>query len=495
MTTEVAPSAVIVTDRNGVVRTWSPGAAALFGYSAVRAIGVDVATLIVPQELRAAHRAGMGRVDAPSGLHRGAVPFVMPAVDADGQRFPVELTITSVGTTQDQHVVCVARRVEQVTHQAPPPADVLQALFDRAPEIITVLDRRGNQRTVNLTGSRMLGYGPGSRHAGDGSALVHPDDRDAIEGHFAGLVAGEVAPYVPVRYRVLRGDGGWAWLESLMVDLTDVVAVGGWVVFSRDVSADEERRAALEQTQRLAKDTADRLRQVAAHRLAVAAGISHELRTPLTAISSAVEAILAEDSLQPDEQRTYLEVVRRGSARLTRLIDDILVMSQLDAGTNLVVDEVDPDGIITAVVAEARHAAAARGLVVEVHHGPISPIRADAERIRQAVDNLVGNAVKYAVDDTVVRVESRWEPPATWVLAVDNVSDPISDEEAERIFEPFFRGEQARRRANGSGLGLSVVRSIVQSHGGELLLERPDRDRAVFVMRLPAAPSPSSFDD
>jgi PAS domain S-box-containing protein len=135
-----------------------------------------------------------------------------------------------------------------------PVAPVLEVLFERAPEIITITDSEGRQQLVNAAGLRLLGFDESFRTPPDGMVFVHPDDRDRIAAHRAQLLErrdrGERPdPAEAVRYRVRAGSGEWRWLETVVADLHDVPEVRGRVAFSRDVTESEERAQALLESQ------------------------------------------------------------------------------------------------------------------------------------------------------------------------------------------------------------------------------------------------------
>lgn len=498
-----SPVALIVSDPAGVVTAWNAGAIELFGHEAQHAIGRTVDSLLVPDELRDAHASAFERFRVSGSMTRGSEPFVVPALHADGSRVAVELTVLPLAgvdgfgdrnADEDQcSVLCVARPSVRGSAARTPEDTAIQILFDRAPEAITIIDGLQRQRTVNHAGSILVGYGPG-RHGGDGTVLLHPDDRDRVEQNFAGIVAGRISPAAPIRYRVLRGDGRWAWLESVAADLTDVPEVAGYVVFSRDVSDDEEHREALDAARRIAADAAARDQARAARRLELTAAVSHELRTPLTSLSSAAEAILTDAPLQAAEREEYLGIIRRSAGRLIRLIEDVVLLAQMEADVALRIHDVDPTQLVRNVVDGVTAAASRRGVRFHLHldHGVDGDERleADGERMRQAVENVLGNAVKYSLPNTVIDVTSSWVDDvddvdaARWTLTVVNRCRPFADGDVSRLTTPFVRAASARE-APGTGLGLAVVESIAERHGGDLRISLRAHDAIAVQLRFP----------
>jgi PAS domain S-box-containing protein len=410
----------------------------------------------------------------------------MPAVDATGTSFPVELTLVPVVHPAGTWTLGVALAADDALVQpAVPPVDLLTTIFERAPEAITLLDREGRQVTVNAAGAVMAGYGPSGRHPSDGRALVHPDDLDRNAGYFSDLVAGRIDRTTPVRYRALGGDGRWIWLETLLADLTDVPSINGYVAFSRDVTEDEQRRTELIEAQQLAEATGERLRRLASARLAFTAAVSHELRTPLTSIASAAETLLTEGRPDGEHLTEYLQLIERNSRRLARLVEDLLLYSRLDAGLlRLYPEPVDVAAIVRDVADDLEGLARSRSITVMPAGDPSVSIIADPGRLRQVLDNVVGNAVKFADPGTPVTVRTHGDE-TTCSVEVENEGVRIDHEDAERIFEPFFRSDAVDRKTTGTGLGLPLSRLIVEGHGGTLVCDHGFEPGARFVVTLP----------
>jgi signal transduction histidine kinase len=284
---------------------------------------------------------------------------------------------------------------------------------------------------------------------------------------------------------VLGGDGRWIWLETLLADLTDVPSINGYVAFSRDVTEDEQRRSELVEAQQHAEATSERLRRLASARLAFTASVSHELRTPLTSIASAAETLLAEGQPDGEQLTEYLQLIDRNSRRLARLVEDLLLYSRLDAGLlRLYREPVDVAAVVCDVADDLEGLALSRSVTVMPAGDPSISIVADPGRLRQVLDNVVGNAVKFAEPGTPVTVRAHGDG-TTCSVEVENEGIRIDAEDAERIFEPFFRSDAVDRKTTGTGLGLPVARLIVERHGGTLVCDHEFEPGARFVITLP----------
>lgn len=225
------------------------------------------------------------------------------------------------------------------------------------------------------------------------------------------------------------------------------------------------------------------MRRLEAVRRDFVANVSHELKTPLTAIRGFAETLTLE--LAKDEQHAeFAETIRANAERMQRLIDDLLDLSKIESGgwapTPVSVD-------IAAAAAEAvapyREASAKKGSSIKIAVDPnASTLRADPVAVRQALGNLVENAVRYTPSGGTITIFSRIDDHGITV-GVRDTGSGIPPEHLPRIFERFYRVDPARSRAaGGTGLGLAIVKHLVEAHGGRVQAEsRPGRGTTVSL--------------
>ena len=264
----------------------------------------------------------------------------------------------------------------------------------------------------------------------------------------------------------------------------------------RDVRAEaEEARARLaEQNERLVE--ADRLKDE------FVALISHDLRTPLTSIIGYTELALedVEETPLDDARRGYLQIVSRSSERLLRLVDDLLFVARLQAGQGLELQKQPLDLALAArhALEDARPRARARALDL-TYAGPESvPLLADRGRLFQLFDNLIANAIKFTPEGGSVELHVE-QTPGTVSLEVRDTGVGLSDEDAEHLFELFFRTTSAvHAHVPGTGLGLFISRAIAEAHGGSISAHRREPGGSTFRVELPATvplPEPEAADE
>jgi len=228
------------------------------------------------------------------------------------------------------------------------------------------------------------------------------------------------------------------------------------------------------------------------------ADASHELRTPLASIRGYAELVRRSPDPLPDSTLAALARVESESARMTVLVEDLLLLARLDAGRPLDRDPVDLGVLAIDAVADA-HAAGRDHLWEldlpepdeDVDAGDAFVVTGDDHRLRQVLANLLTNARVHTPAGTRVTVRLRCEPggpdhPGSVVLRVADDGPGVPDPLRGRLFQRFARGDESRNRAAGStGLGLSIAQAVVTAHGGTIALE--DGPGAAFVVRLPAA--------
>jgi signal transduction histidine kinase len=223
------------------------------------------------------------------------------------------------------------------------------------------------------------------------------------------------------------------------------------------------------------------------------ANVSHDLKTPLALIRMFAETL--EMDRVPDERRRreYYGVLTRESERLSRLIDNVLDFSRIESGRQryeITAGLVEP--IVHEVVESFRHPLEQQGFVVETAIEPGLPdVPLDGDAMKQALANLVDNAMKYSGDRRHIRVAARRDGDGVAVeVADDGIGIPVS--ERERIFEKFYRiGRSETQGRRGSGVGLALVKHIVEAHGGRVTVDGRPGEGTRFTVHLPALPPPS----
>lgn len=227
-------------------------------------------------------------------------------------------------------------------------------------------------------------------------------------------------------------------------------------------------------------------------RLELVAVLGHELRTPLAALRSALHA-LEMGAADAELRDRMLAVLRRQVIHLSALVDNLL-----DASTRSAADlamrreELDLAALVRGLVDSQLPTFASSGLTLrsELPSRPV-PVTGDAVRLGQVVDNLLANALKFTPAGGEVRVALEDGGGGVRLIVADT-GDGIDGADHDRLFEPFQRGAAGRRRASGLGLGLAIVRRLVEAHGGTVEVHSDGHGHgSEFLVRLPSAQRPA----
>jgi len=231
-------------------------------------------------------------------------------------------------------------------------------------------------------------------------------------------------------------------------------------------------------------------RELAAARLQsdFVSAVSHEFRTPLTSMRQFTEMLAEDENIPPEKRRAFYEAQSRATRRLSRLVESLLDFGRMEAGARPYrLERLDVGRLVEATVEEFKQEAGRDGLTMECRipeEGP--PARADREALAQALWNLLDNAVKYSEGKPVVEVEVEAGREEIAVRVRDR-GIGISPSEKDRILRKFVRGADARARGvKGTGIGLAMVKHIIDAHGGKVEVASEPGRGSTFTIRLPA---------
>lgn len=241
---------------------------------------------------------------------------------------------------------------------------------------------------------------------------------------------------------------------------------------------------------RMADELARRARALEAAdraRRQLLADVSHELMTPLTAMRGYIETLSMRDlPLDPDTRERYLRIIDEETRRLESIIGDLLDLARLEGGgTTFRREPVDIGRLIDRVAARHERELEARDIrLTRDIRADAAVVTGDAERLEQALQNLAANALRHTPEGGEISITAEKAPAGVRILVRDT-GPGVPHEHLPHIFDRFYKVDAARKAAGGSGLGLSIVKTIVERHGGTIAA-RNDAG-AVFEIELPAA--------
>jgi len=241
-----------------------------------------------------------------------------------------------------------------------------------------------------------------------------------------------------------------------------------------------------------------RLKHLENTRKQFVANVSHEIRTPLSIVKGYVEALADNPELDDAQRSQFLAIIQRNTERISSLVSDLLLLSKLESnGAHGEFRTVDVGRLIHQTCEDFRPICVEKKMTLEIGDSATDTVRADPSRLRQALDNLLDNAIRYSRPDSRITLRAENEGAAVKFSVADQGCG-ISETDLPHIFERFYRAEKSRARDSearetqaGTGLGLSIVEQIVQQHGGRVWVESDLGRGSTFYFTVPRADAAS----
>jgi PAS domain S-box-containing protein len=337
------------------------------------------------------------------------------------------------------------------------------------------VDRDGNCTFLNDAGSTLLGYSPSELRGEPVHSRIHhtkADGGEHSEGECPVHLALSSGETVRVPDDVLwRKDGTSFPVQLIISPMKDARDVRGVVLTFTDMTEIRVAEAALHEAVR-ARDE-------------VLAVVSHDLRSPIATIAAVVE-LMGDVPMAPEKYEEHLEIIGRATHRINRLIQDLLDVATIEAGRLSVrTNPVDLGELVEELGSQMRLGADVEGVDLTVSvPAELSAVEADRDRIHQAMSNLIGNALKFTPSGGQVTVTAEQAPGGVSVT-VSDTGPGIEPELKQHLFDRFWRGHTTNLQ--GAGLGLSIVKGILEAHGTGVAVDTELGRGSAFSFTLPTA--------
>ena len=476
--------AIVSKTLDGLITSWNRAAERIFGWTAAEAVGRSI-TIVIPPDRLAEEEDILARIKQGEKIEH----FETTRMRKDGTRFEISLTVSPIKNAKGEVIGAskIARDISARLHGDEAIAR-LAAIVNSADDAIVSKTLDGVITSWNRAAQAMFGW-TAAEAVGQRITLIIPRERWHEEDEVLARVRkGEsIDHFDTVR---VRKNG-----ERIDVSLTvsPVKDARGRIIgaskIARDVSdrkRAEAERTKLLQTVQQAREEAEELNRSKDQFLAL---LSHELRTPLNAIFGWAR-MLQSAAMDEVTSRRAIDAILRNATAQVQLVEDLLDVSRIITGKmRLDVQWLDLKSVIESALDAVQPAASAKGLKIETVLDPnAGPVVGAADRLRQVVWNLLMNAIKFTPRDGRVQVHLRKLKSHVEIVVSDS-GEGIQPEILPFIFDRFRQGDSTTTRPHGGlGLGLALVRHLVDLHGGRVRAasEGPGRG-ATFVVELPVA--------
>jgi PAS domain S-box-containing protein len=359
----------------------------------------------------------------------------------------------------------------------------IQHVLHTSPDVIYVFDllKQSNVYSNREIG-QVIGYSPEEIIAMDGrlfELLIHPDDMTKVETNVTAFDDLDDDEIREIEYRMQHRNGEWRWLYSRET------------VFRRDadgkpyqivgVAQDITLRKQAELEQQELYNRVSELEQIKTDMIRIAA---HDLRTPIAVIVPAVNMIEMDSYGLSEAQAEYLGLIQNAAERMRMMITDILSLERIEDSQRT--ERIDLCKLVSEVFEERRIFAKQKALQFDLaadHHA--LKVLGDTTQLREVIDNLIGNAIKYTPDGGAIMVRVSPNGDHKVVFEVEDNGYGIKSEQQAHLFRAFFRASSKEtRNIEGTGLGLHLVKRIVERHGGQIRFHSVYGEGSTFGFEL-----------
>lgn len=484
---ESSLDAILTINQESKIVEWNSAAEQIFGYTSADVMGQNMAKLIIPERYREAHYKGMAHY-----LATGEGPLLnkrieIEAMRADGTEFLAELTISRTPTegpplfTGTLRNITESKQAEEALRES---ERRFLATFEQAAVGVAHVGMNGEWLRLNQRYCDILGYEHDELMGMTFQDVSYPDDLQADLDLYAKLKAKEIPSY-SMEKRYIRKDGSLVWVN---ITASIVWDEAGQYEYAIAVVEDITQRKQLEQQLAKAKQAAELANQRKSQALA---NMSHELRTPLNGVIGYSDMLLKGFADTPEKVQRYASNISSSGRHLLDMINDVLDIAKVESGkVELSPEHIQLEPLIGEIEQIVRPLAEKKEVELHFELQPgIDGGEWDPTRFRQIMLNLLSNAIKYNKDGGRVYVRlHKTEDHQCVIGEVQDTGIGIPKDRLEDIFSEFYRVDVAAQTHEGTGLGLTLTKKLLELHGGSISVESEEGIGSTFTFSLPVKP-------
>ena len=476
-----ASDAIIFSDSAGNIIFWNKGAENLFFYTVEEAMGMHI-SMIMPQRYRHIHQGWDIVVSTGRSWVMGNT-IELYGLKRDGTEFPIEISHSSWkkdgASFFSVNIRDITQRVlnEKEMREA---KDKYRMIFEKSPLGIIHFDTYGVITQCNKSFVDIVGVEEANIIGNIiGLDLLKSDTSEEIKKCVTAVLSGEPDNYSGSSFSFI-GATDTPIRASFVPVITEDKAIAGGICIVEDITESKKAREALIHAKNVAEEASRTKSEFLSN-------VTHELRTPLNAIMGFSDLLQEsiEDKLN-DNQRKYLNNIIAGGKDLLDVINNILDVSNIEAGkTNLELEDIHLEGLIQDVMTEMSSFASKKNIALQMELDPqVKSIRVDRNKLQQILINLVSNAIKFGKEKGFVKIRSKQMHDTLHIEVIDN-GIGISTEDQQRLFKPFIQlDSSSTRKYKGNGIGLYIVKQFVDLHGGNVWLESEIGKGSTFTFTI-----------
>jgi PAS domain S-box-containing protein len=456
--------AIISKDFDGIIKTWNNAATTIFGFSAREAVGNHV-YIIVPPEFEEEEKSYIQEIK--NGSHVKSYETVRKR--KDGSTFPASVTVSPIRSAETQ-VIGISIIARDITEQKRSEENNarLASIIESSDDAIISKNLNGIITSWNTGAEKIFGFSAEETCGKNISIIIPTVKLEEEAGIIAKIAEGEKVDHIETIRKTKDGRE-----INLSVTVSPVKDNNGKIIGASKIARDITQKVEIKKLQQLSDYKDDFLMMA-----------SHELRTPVTVIKAALQ-ILYEMVKDGEVDIRMVEKSLSNVDKLSTLIHELLDVTKIQSGKlDLDITTFNLTRLLQEIVADIQLTTSQQQVILK-QPGKLLEIRADRERIKQVLMNMLSNAVKYSPGTDEVTVETAVKENGV-IVKVKDYGIGIPAEDIDKIFERFYRSGGTASTFSGAGVGLYISSEIIRHHGGRMWVESKKQDQgSEFYIEIP----------